>query len=315
MESIFTLTANPALDIYAESDRVRPNEKLRLEDVKKDPGGGGVNVSRVLHRLGTRAPALFVRGGCTGDLHASLLDREGVHYDALDIRNEMRQSIAVLDRNQGDLYRFGYPGAELSAAEYTALLDKVADYSTADYLVASGSLPPGTPTDFYARLAARAREHDLRLILDTSGPALAEGLRGGAYLVKPNRNELADLAGRRAATHAETEDILREVLAQYPVEVIVLSLGSEGAMLATQEGIRHFPAPEVATVSSIGAGDSMVAGIVYQLSRGKDLVAAVHYGIACGAATLKSPGTELLQPEEVAEIYGALTATAKPTDE
>ena len=312
MVNIITLTANPALDLYAELDRVRPNEKLRLRDVKKDPGGGGVNVARVIHRLGDSARAIFARGGFTGDLHAKLLDREGVECDPLNIQNEMRQSVSVLETDSGDLYRFGYPGAELSESEYQALLDKVADGEAGGFLVASGSLPPGVPDDFYARLSERARQRDLRFVLDTSGPALAEGLRGGAYLVKPNRKELADLAGRRGGTDAETEEILRGVLADYPVEVIVLSLGPEGAMLATADGIRHFPAAEVETVSTIGAGDSMVAGIVYQLARGEELEAAVRYGIACGASTLKSPGTELLDPDDVAEIYASLTSQNGP---
>lgn len=300
---ILTLTINPALDIYSRVDKVIPDEKLRCEKAKTDPGGGGVNVSRVIKRLGGESTAVFTCGGYTGNIFRTLLEQEGITQDAVEVANGLRQNIAITDISSGELYRFGFPGPDLTETEYEDVLTKLNLYKKADYWVASGSLPPGVPNDFYSRVAAKARENEVKFILDTSGKAYSGILEEGAYLLKPNMNELEDLVGEKARDEKDREDLLLEVLEKYPIEVIILSLGGKGALLATAGKVRHYPAPSVEQISSIGAGDSMVAGIVHSLSQDMDLEKAVLYGLSCGSATIKSPGTELLQKKDVETLY------------
>ncbi|MDT0691097.1 1-phosphofructokinase family hexose kinase [Salegentibacter sp. F188] len=307
MKKIVTLTANPALDIYSTVEKVEPEVKMRSESPKKDPGGGGINISRVLHRLDQENKAIYTSGGFTGDIFAQLLDEEHINHEPFAVKNDMRQNFGVFENSTGELYRFGFPGAEMEESEAAGLLDKLEEnLEDAEFLVASGSLPPGISTDFYGRVAKLAQKKNVKFILDSSGKALAEGLKHGAYLVKPNLDELQDLTGQKAETAEQRKEMLKKILEDYPVEVVVHSLGPDGAFLATKKEIKHFPAPKVKINSSIGAGDSMVAGIVYSLANNKSLEEAVLFGLACGSATLISPGTELLKKEDVERLYKQL---------
>ncbi len=306
---ILTLTINPALDIYSRVEKVIPDEKLRCEKAKTDPGGGGVNVSRVIKRLGGESTAVYTCGGYTGNIFRTLLEQEEITQDAVEITNGLRQNIAITDISSGELYRFGFPGPDLSETEYEDVLTKLNLYKKADFWVASGSLPPGVPNDFYSRVAAKARENEVKFILDTSGKAYSGILEEGAFLLKPNLNELEDLVGQKTRDEKDREELLLEVLDNHPIEVIILSLGAKGALLATAGKVKHYPAPSVEHISSIGAGDSMVAGIVHSLSQDMDLEKAVLYGLSCGSATIKSPGTELLQKKDVESLYKNLLRT------
>ena len=303
---IITLTVNPALDIYSKTEKFEPNEKLRCSKPLIDPGGGGINVSRVIKRLGGESTAVYSKGGHTGKLFADLLEKEGVEQDPVHVSNDLRQNFAITEIATGNLYRFGFPGAELQSREYEALLEKVNNCIEGSFLVASGSLPPGAPADFYARAAARANKCGLKFVLDTSGRSYKGVLEEGAYLLKPNKNEFQAISGEAAESIEQQKEVLLKVLSKYKVEIIVLSLGAEGALLATRGKVKHFPAPQVEHVSSIGAGDSMVAGMVYSLSKGSTVEDAVLYGLACGSATIKSPGTELLQAKDVKLLYEQL---------
>lgn len=311
---ILTLTINPALDLYSRVEKVFPGEKLRCEKAKLDPGGGGVNVSRVIKRLGGETTALYTRGGYTGEIYKDLLEKEEVKQDTVEIAGSVRQNMAVSETSTGELFRFGFPGPSLSETEYHDMLTKLNLYKKADFWVASGSLPPEVPEDFYAQVAEKARENDVKLVLDTSGKAYSGILEAGAYLLKPNKNELEDLVGKKAENEQQQKELLLQVLEKYPIEVIVLSLGSNGALLATKGKVRHFPAPAVVPISSIGAGDSMVAGMVYSLSRGDKLEKAILYGLACGSATIKSPGTELLKKEDVEPLFNKLLSEVQLND-
>ncbi|WP_051205581.1 1-phosphofructokinase family hexose kinase [Salinimicrobium xinjiangense] len=303
---IITLTANPAIDIYSKTEKLEPNEKLRCEKPLIDPGGGGVNVSRVIKRLGGESTAVYTKGGHTGKLFSDLLKKEGVKEDPVKVANDLRQNFAITEISTGNLYRFGFPGVELQEGDYESLLEKVDECEKGSFLVASGSLPPDAPADFYAQAAARANKCGLKFILDTSGKSYKGVLEEGAYLLKPNKNELKDITGESAETREQQKSVLLNILDKYPVEIIVLSLGGEGALLATKGKVLHYPAPQVEHVSSIGAGDSMVAGMVYSLSKGEPVEKAILFGLACGSATIKSPGTELLQKKDVEMLYQQL---------
>ena len=303
---IVTLTVNPALDVYTSIDHLEPNKKLRCEQPQLDPGGGGVNVSRVIQRLGGETRAIYTRGGYTGKIFSELLEKENVNQDPIEIKNDLRQNFAVRDTSSGDLYRFGTPGPVLKESDYQTILDKITNINSAEFLVASGSLPPGAPENFYAQVAKSARKNNIKFVLDTSGKALSGILKEGAYLIKPNIDELEDLTGQTAKNEHEQKNLMLKVLNNYDIEIIVLSLGAEGALLVTRNDVQHFPAPLVEQKSSIGAGDSMVAGITYSLSKGKSLTKSVLYGLACGSATVMTPGTKLLNKEDAEQLYDEL---------
>jgi 6-phosphofructokinase 2 len=303
MGSIVTLTMNPALDIATSADRVVPAHKLRCAPPRYDPGGGGINVARAVHALGGEAVAIFPAGGPAGGLIRNLLDQEGVRHHPIAIDGFTRESLAVEDRRTGQQFRFILPGPEVSERDQERCLDQLAlAAADASHIVASGSLPLGVPEDFYARVAGLVRELGKPLVLDTSGAALKKaGHR--IYLLKPSLRELQDLAGREIRAEDEQAQAAREVIAQDRSEIVVLSLGEKGALLVTAETCERFAAIPVRARSTVGAGDSMLAGIVLGLARGLALREAVRFGMAAGAAALLGSGTELCRRADVERLY------------
>jgi 6-phosphofructokinase 2 len=303
MGTIVTLTMNPALDIATSTDRVIPTHKLRCSPPRYDPGGGGINVARAVHALGGDAVAIFPVGGPAGEMIHHLLDQEGVRHYPIAIAGFTRESLAVEDRQTGQQFRFILPGPEVSEADQQRCLDELSAVAAeADYIVASGSLPLGVREDFYARVAQLAQMLGKRFVLDTSGAALKQAGHG-IHLLKPSLRELQDLVGREIATAFEKEKAAREVIEQGRSEIVVLSLGAEGALLVTTQECERFAAVAVEARSTVGAGDSMLAGIILGLSRGMPLREAVRFGLAAGAAALVGSGTELCRRSDVERMY------------
>ncbi|HKL24722.1 MAG TPA: 1-phosphofructokinase family hexose kinase [Desulfuromonadales bacterium] len=301
---IATLTMNPAVDVYITVERVTPAHKLRSKSARRDPGGGGINVARAIHILKGEATAFFPAGGPTGQLLQNLLDEQKVPCRIHEIEGMTRESFTAQDLETEEEYRFVLPGPELTEQDWQACLTMLQDLEpTPGYLVASGSLPPGAPDDFYARVARWARESGVRMILDTSGPALEAALEEGVYLIKPNRRELQSLTGRELKDAADQEEASRDLLADGKSAVVALTLGEEGALLTSEEGSRRIEVPEQQVRSSVGAGDSFVAGMVSGLVRKLSLQEAFCYGTAAGNAALLTPGTELCRREDVERLY------------
>ena len=293
MAAIVTLTMNPALDIATATDRVVPAHKLRCAPPRYDPGGGGINVARAVHRLGGESLAIFPAGGAGGERIVTLLRRENVACEVIGIAGFTRESLAVEERHSGQQYRFILPGPALDPGDRERCLAALSRAAPeAAFIVASGSLPPGVPDDFYARVAEIARRCGKPLALDSSGPALIAGARG-IFLLKPSLSELEQLAGRDIRTPGGEERAAREMVAAKRCEILVLSLGARGALLATAAGCVRFPAIPVEARTSVGAGDSMLAGIVLGLTRSLPLREAVRFGMAAGAAALLDVGTQL----------------------
>ena len=307
MPDIVTLTMNPALDITTSTNRVVPTDKVRCGAPRRDPGGGGLNVARVLHVLGTPATAVFPSGGHTGRALEDLVATEGVGIRSLTIRGSTRESLTINENETGLQYRFVLPGPTVTAREQVACLDLVIEVASgADYVVVSGSLPPGVPADFYQQVADVVGDLGARVIVDTSGPALRQ-LRGGVFLVKPSIRELRDWTGRELSAIDDQVAAAREVIDRGVSQVVVLSLGADGALLVTRDRDEHFPSVQVPVVSGVGAGDSMVAGVVCGLAQGRSLSDSVRYGIAAGAAMLQTPGTALCRRSDVERFYALLT--------
>lgn len=304
MQLIATLTINPTIDMSATIDHVVAERKLRCRSPRLEPGGGGLNVSRAIRKLGGESVALYTYGGPTGLILRQLLDEEGILQRAIAISGWTRESLAVLEAASGLQYRFIMPGPTLSETEWQKCLDELSSLDPRpSYIVASGSLPPGVPEDFYAHVARLSKEIGARLIVDTSGEPLRQAARAGVFLLKPNLRELSQLAGDELNDEIRQEAVARRIIEIGHSEAVVVSLGAAGGLLVTNKGSRRIPSPIVPIISKVGAGDSMVAGIVLGLARGLSLEEAVHFGIAAGAAAVMTPGTELCRREDADRLY------------
>ena len=315
MDTIVTVTANPAVDRSAVVDQVQIDVKLRMHSVQRDAGGGGINVSRAIARLGGPSHAggpslaggpsraVFVSGGVEGTILEELLAQEHIDATPTRIAGAIRENLTVVEESSDRQYRFGMPGPELSADELGRFEASVHErMEPGAWIVASGSLPPGVPTDFYAKLSAEATRNDCRFVVDTSGDALAAAVREGAFLIKPNLRELASLVGAETLEDPDIREAARELIRGGSVQNVVVSLGSAGALLVTSDGIARFSAPTVSVNSRIGAGDSMIGGIVGALADGSSMVEAVRWGVAAGAAAVMTPGTELCRGDDARRL-------------
>lgn len=308
--TIVTLTLNPALDVSTAVPRVEPAHKLRCEPPKFDPGGGGINVARVVRRLGGSALAVYPEGGTTGQRLSYLLQAEGTPTRPTRIVGETRESFTVMDQSSAAEYRFVLPGPRLSHAELDACLDTAIGATLPPgFIIVSGSLPPGAGADCLTDLAARARAADLRLVVDTSGPPLAAALEAGVYLAKPNLRELSDLMGRPLPDAASRIRACREVILRGGTNALALSLGAEGALLVTRDEAWSSPGLPVEPVSSVGAGDSFLGGFLWALGRDLGLLAGFRHAMAAGTAALLSPGTELCRQNDVLRLLDQVTVT------
>jgi len=299
---IVTLTLNPAIDKSSAIDTVASEIKMYCDEPTFDPGGGGLNVSRAIKKLGGDSLAIFACGGPTGEMLKELLEREHLTMQPISIAAYTRENLIVYEKTTGLQFRFGMPGAHLGEAELQSCTDAALN-SGAEYLIASGSLPPGVPIDYYAQLTRSAHTKGMKVIVDTSGAAL-QALKGAdPFLLKPNIGELEMFSGEKFKGEKRLREVGRKLIDENLADVLVVSLGAGGAVLITQEKFVQMRPPVVPVKSKVGAGDSMVGGIVWALSEGKDLVDAVRWGIATGSAAVMSEGTSLDRIDDADEIY------------
>jgi len=310
MTDILTLTLNPALDVLTSIDQVSDTHKMRCGPTLKHPGGGGVNVARVLHRLGASCVAAYLAGGVTGERHHKLMSAEKVRCHVMPIAEETRESFSVHETSSGNDFRFVLPGPCVTDAELDACFDYVAQHLPKQFLVISGGLPPGVPDDFYARLAALAQQHDVRVVLDTNGPALAEALKVGVYLFKPSLRELRDLTGQALPDTDSQLAAAQQLIDRGQAHIVAVSLGEQGAMVVSATERWRARSIPVAVQTTIGAGDSFVGCMVWALARGDSLVKAFQYGMASGAAALLAPGTSLSQAADVHHLLPQVVVEA-----
>jgi len=308
MSSIITITFSPCIDKSTSVPALIPEKKLRCTSPKLEPGGGGINVARAIKKLAGEATAIFPSGGYTGRFFNHLLEKEDVPAVIIESANETRENIIVVEESTNNQYRFGMPGTELSESEWKLCLKAVEETKGAVFVIASGSLPPGVPLDIYAQLAKICKNKKAKFIVDTAGEALKHAANEGVYLLKPNLVELSELAGIKSININNVETIAREVILKHNCEVIIVSLGGEGALLVTANEIFRAIPPEVKRKSTVGAGDSMVAGVVYSLVGGKNLQEALRYGVACGTAATMNPGTELCNKKDADALYSLMSS-------
>jgi len=306
MTDILTVTLNPALDVLTTIDRVSDTHKMRCGPAIKHPGGGGVNVARVLHRLGANCVAVYLAGGVTGERHHQLMRAEKVRCHLVPIAEETRESFSAHELSSGHDFRFVLPGPEVLASEYEACFDYVAQHMPRQFLVISGGLAPGVPNDFYARLTALAKSHGVRVVLDTNGPALHAALQEGVFLFKPSLRELRELTGEALPDAASWKAVAQQLIRAGKSEIVAVSLGEEGALLVTATHAWRAPSLKVDVQTTIGAGDSFVGGMVWALSEGYAPEHAFRYAMAAGTAALLAPGTALCQAADVVQLMSVV---------
>ncbi len=303
MPDIATITINPAIDIFVSVDRVEATRKLRCSAPKRDPGGGGINVARVAHRLGGSVAAIYPIGGAIGKLLQRLVEREGIDSVVTPSHVETRENFTAYEKETGEQYRFVLPGSALHKAEWEACLDKLATLpDTPKIVVASGSIPPGVPGDFYAHVARVAKKIGAKMVLDTSGRSLAPALDEGVSLIKPNQNELSDFVGKRLDREDEYIAASRELIMAGRAEAVALTLGEDGALLVTAKHAWRAEAMKIEVASAVGAGDSFLGGMVAALAANQPMEDAFRMGVAAGSAAVMSPGTELCHEEDVKRL-------------
>ncbi|HLL28783.1 MAG TPA: 1-phosphofructokinase family hexose kinase [Xanthobacteraceae bacterium] len=303
MTDIVALTLNPSIDISTSVERVEPASKLRCSSPRLYPGGGGVNVARVALRLGAGVELIYPTGGSTGHLLRRLVEREGIPNLAVDLAQETREDLTVFEEATGAEYRFVLPGPRVSENEWRNCLEILESlHSRPKFMVASGSLPPDVPQDFYARVAKIARRLDAKFVLDTSGTALEPALKEGVYLLKPNLRELSEFVGADMSGDNAIIEASRRLIARYGVKIVVTSLGEQGAMLVSVNQVMRAEAPHVHTLSAVGAGDSFLGALVSRLATGHSLEDAFRYAVAAGAAAVLTPGTALCNRQDVERL-------------
>ena len=299
---IVTVTVNPALDKSTHFKGLVAEQKIRCSEPRFDAGGGGINVSKAISRLGGKSLAVFTSGGPMGKMLEELVTKETIEFKAIPIQTWTRESFVAVDENTNSQYRFGFSGGEITADEEKAVLETLSK-SKPKFLVASGSLNEGLSSDFYQKVAEIVKASDSKLIVDTSGEALKKVLETGAYLIKPNVGELAKLVGVERLEMEEVNEAAKKIIAKGGAEIVVVSLGPQGAILVTKDEYEYVPAPNVAKKSTVGAGDSMVGGIVWALSQNKSLKEVIRWGVACGSAATMNEGTQLFKFEDANRLF------------
>jgi len=303
--NIVTLTVNPSVDKSSSIDRLVAEQKLRCEPPQFDAGGGGINVSKALKKLGGESLAIFTAGGYSGQMLRELVKKDEIPCQIVPTQQWTRENFIVTDTSTNAQYRFGMPGATLADIEVEAIFELLQNVQpTPQYLVASGSLPTGVGVDFYEKVAALANKNNIRLILDTSGAALQAACDEGVYLLKPNLQELGALVGVENLETDDVDDAARTLIGHGKCEIVVVSLGPNGAILVTKDLCQHVPAPPVQKRSTVGAGDSMVAGMTWALAEGKSPLDMIRWGVACGSAATMNPGTQLFNLADAQRLFG-----------
>lgn len=299
---IVTLTVNPSLDKSTHFKGLIAEQKIRCEKPRYDAGGGGINVSKAIAKLGGKSSCIFTSGGSSGEMLEDLIATEKLESIVIKTKNWTRENFIAFENTSKAQYRFGFPGNEFLEKEKNKILQTIKELKT-NYLVISGSLNQGLATNFYQKIVEIAKESNIKVVVDTSGEALQKVLETGVYLIKPNLGELAKLIG---VEHLELEDVekaAQKLIENQSAEIVVVSLGAEGAILVTQDETHFVKAPKVAKKSTVGAGDSMVGGMVWALSQNKSMKEVTQWGVCCGTAATMNEGTQLFKLEDAKRLF------------
>lgn len=304
MSQIVTFTLNPTIDKNSSVDHVKAEDKLYCDQPSFEPGGGGINVSRAIKKLGGDSLLLYTAGGFTGKKLDKLLAAENLKRQSIKIEAETRENLIISEKASDLQYRFGMPGPKIKPVECQKIFKKIKELKPfPEYLVISGSIPAGVNSDIYAKMAAAAKKRGARVVVDVSGEPLKEAIEEGVFLVKPNLGEFQDLIGKELKDEDQIIKEAQKLVNNKSAEVIVISIGAGGALLVTEQKAEFMRPPTVPIKSKVGAGDSMVAGMVLSLAKGGNFKNSFCYGLAAGSAAVMTPGTELCTKEDTDRLY------------
>lgn len=306
---IITLTLNPAVDKTIYLDDFTKGTVNRVQEVRKDAGGKGINVSKVVAKLGGQTTALGFLGGAPGEFISTTISNFNIKQDFVHLEDETRTNMKIVDKFNCEETEINEPGAEVNAQQLEELEDKVIKTATAeDSVVLTGSLPPGVADDIYADLINKLQAKDIKAFLDASGTALEEGVKASPYLIKPNISELETLVGQELLT---VEDMIAaaEKLQEQGIEIVVVSRGGEGSLIVSKEGNFKVTPPDVEPNSTIGAGDTLVGALALKLEAGVSLKEALEYATAASANSVTKAGTQLCKANEVEELLEEVEIT------
>jgi 6-phosphofructokinase 2 len=310
MTRIITLTMNPSIDRSTSVERVTPERKLRCGSPRLEAGGGGINVSRAIRKLGGTSLAVYVHGGPPGEMLERILAAEGVEQHPIEAEGWTRENFAVLETSTNSQYRFNVPGPEMSEAECWHSLEVLGTLLEPGpaILVASGSLPVGACGNFYGRASRIARDVGTFMIVDSSGDPLREAVAAGVDAIRVNYAEMVQLAGRPLEDDTRIESAARGLIESGKCRNVAVSLGAGGAIVITPEEARRIVSPTVPVRSRVGAGDSMLGGMVLRQAQGCSFEDAVRFGVAAGAAAVMTEGSELCRREDAERLFEAMSA-------
>ena len=294
---IATITLSPCLDKSTTVDKFVPEKKLKCSYPVLEAGGGGINVSRALRNFQTDSFCIYISGGYTGRILNNLVYHGQLNASPVTSDLYTRENFIVFENHTHLQFRFGMPVNPIAPKEWKAVIRRL-KLTKSKYVVLSGSIWPYLDEEFYIQLDKFVKKNNSRFIVDTAGVPLKTILRSGAFLIKPNQNEFSQLFGTKILSAKEVVVKAKQMIKTGTVQNILVSLGGQGAVLVSKKGVWQFTPPKLKVKSTVGAGDTMVAGIVYQLNKDATINDAVKFGIACGSATTVNSGMQLASLEQ-----------------
>lgn len=299
---IYTVTLNPGIDKEYSVPEIRENQVLRASSVKTDIGGKGFNVSRMLINLGCTSTAMGFIGGYTGELLRKGLENLGIVTDLVEIEAESRTNISIVDAQNKKYIKVNEPGPLIKSSEIERLITKVMQsVKPGDWWIFSGSLPQSVPDEFFAQMITMISEKGANTVLDSSGIPFRLGCQASPFLIKPNLTEAILMSGKKADNLQQSIDMIPFIHNIGPQNVVI-SAGEEGALLSNGAEIWIGKPPVILERNPVGAGDAMLAGIVYSLTCSQPLPQAFKFGLACGSAAASLPGTAMPDQDGVADL-------------
>jgi 6-phosphofructokinase 2 len=299
---IATVTLNPSLDKTVTVEELVVDEANRWTSLRRDPGGKGINVSRVIHELGGETIAYGFIGGFDGEALKHLLRQQGVTFGFTPIKGEIRSNFIITDLKTRRQTRIDAPGPHISRDELRKLIDKITRIKTKpDFLVLAGSVPPGVPADIYRQLIQKAKENGIKTVLDSDNKWLKEGIKAKPNVIKPNVHEAEELLEIQLRDEVSIIEAVKALVSK-GIEVAAISRGKDGLIVATKEKVLKVTSPQVEVRSTVGAGDSAIAGLVLKLSQGHRIEKASQWAAAAGTAATLTAGTELCRREDVERL-------------
>ncbi|UCH50655.1 MAG: 1-phosphofructokinase [Chloroflexota bacterium] len=299
---IATVTLNPSLDKIVTVEELVIDEANRWTSLRRDPGGKGVNVSRVVHELGGKTIAYGFMGGIDGETLKHLLQQQGVPFDFTPIKGEIRSNFIITDLKTRRQTRIDSPGPHILKRELKKLIQKITHIKPKpEFIVFAGSVPPGVPADIYHQLIEKAKNSGIKTVLDSDETWLKEGIEAKPNVIKPNVHEAEELLEMNLRDEAAIVEAVKTFVKQ-GIEIATISRSKHGLIVANGKKILKVTPPKVEIRSTVGAGDSAIAGLVLKLSQGHGIDEAARWAVAAGTAATLTPGTELCRREDVERL-------------